>query len=156
MPTHTYVDQLLMEKLMQTTLQQPKPTPPGRLHSFLKDFVDPVPPHPPSLQSFMTEWLDSVGSDREELCRSDSYLPHADNLISRQLTRSAPVMGHTRDADGFVVPPTPLLPGPGHTEQMRMPDLSRRRTSLMPRLAQVDRLKGALLRIHLTGVGTWL
>ncbi|KAK3936243.1 hypothetical protein QBC46DRAFT_367034 [Diplogelasinospora grovesii] len=76
--------------------------------SFLKDFVDPLYPNPISVHTLVSEWLESVGSDREKHCRSDSYLHHLDDVpISRQLTRLAPEMGYTRDADGFVVPPTP-------------------------------------------------
>lgn len=103
--------QLLTEEVTQTTLQQPEPRPPKRPYaSFLKDFVDPIHPHPrpESLHALVSEWLESVGSDREKRCRSDSHLHHLDHdPVSRQLTRSAPEVGYTRDADGFAVPPTP-------------------------------------------------
>lgn len=96
---------------MQTALQQPKPKPSTRAYaSFLKDFIDPVHPHPPpeSVHTSVSEWLDSVGSHREKRCRSDSHLDQTDDdPISRKFTRSAPEMAYTRDADGFVVPPTP-------------------------------------------------
>jgi hypothetical protein len=97
---------------MGQLIQQPKPNPPKRLYaSFLKDFVDPVhpDPRPASIHTFVSEWLESVGSDPEKRCRSDSQLNHLDgNLISRQLTRSAPEMDYTQDANGFVVPSTPV------------------------------------------------
>ncbi|KAI1274227.1 hypothetical protein F5Y07DRAFT_219128 [Xylaria sp. FL0933] len=96
----------------QTILQQPKPRHPYA--SFLGDFVDPVFPDPrlPSLHATIYEWLDSVGSDREKRCRSDSYLYHSDDhLISRQYTRSASEMDHPRDADGFAMPLTPASGG---------------------------------------------
>ncbi|KAI0403527.1 hypothetical protein F4802DRAFT_292129 [Xylaria palmicola] len=99
----------------KATLQQPEPRPPKRPYaSFLKDFVDPVHPHPrpESLHTFVSEWLESVGSDREKRCRSDSHLHHSEHdPVSRQLTRSAPEMDYTRDADGFAVPPTPASTG---------------------------------------------
>ncbi|KAH8889896.1 hypothetical protein GQ53DRAFT_766357 [Thozetella sp. PMI_491] len=75
---------------------------------FLEDFVDPVHPNPTSVHTFVSEWLESIGSDREKECRSDSHLQRSDgDFISRQLTRSAPEMSYRRDAGGFVVPPTP-------------------------------------------------
>jgi hypothetical protein len=100
---------------VQTTLQQPKPEPPKRLYtSFLKDF-DAVHPHPrpESLYEAISEWLKSIGSDREKRCRSDSHLYRSDDdPVSRRLTRSAPEMSCTRDADGFAVPPTLASTGP--------------------------------------------
>ncbi|KAK0727124.1 hypothetical protein B0T26DRAFT_737918 [Lasiosphaeria miniovina] len=90
-------------KLVQTTLQQPKPNQ-HPYASFLKDFVDPVhpAPGPASVHTFVSEWLESVGSDRDKHCRSDSHLHHSDgDHILRQLTRSAPEMGYTRYVDGF-------------------------------------------------------
>ena len=96
---------------MQTALQQPKPKPSTRPYAlFLKDFIDPVSPHPrpESVHTSVSEWLESVGSHREKRCRSDSHLNHGDDdLISRKKRRSVPEMAYTRDADGFVVPPTP-------------------------------------------------
>ncbi|CAJ2510568.1 Uu.00g095370.m01.CDS01 [Anthostomella pinea] len=90
---------------------KPKPNPPKHPYaSFLKDFVEPVHPAagPASIHNFVSEWLESVGSDREKQSRSDSHLHHLDDVpISRQLARSAPEMGHTRDADRFMLPPTP-------------------------------------------------
>ncbi|KAK3373232.1 hypothetical protein B0T24DRAFT_593463 [Lasiosphaeria ovina] len=85
-------------RLSKTNLQQPAPKRPRA--SFLEDHVGPT--------DTISEWLESVGSDRERRCRSDSYL-HAssDDLISRNLTRSAPQMAYNRDADGYAVPPTP-------------------------------------------------
>ncbi|KAK3376569.1 hypothetical protein B0T24DRAFT_222385 [Lasiosphaeria ovina] len=85
-------------RLSKTNLQQPAPKRPRA--SFLEDHVGPT--------DAISEWLESVGSDREKRCRSDSYL-HAssDDPISRNLTRSAPQMAYNRDADGYAVPPTP-------------------------------------------------
>ncbi|KAI5861294.1 hypothetical protein GGS23DRAFT_598461 [Durotheca rogersii] len=94
------------EKTDKTTLQQPRPQPPRRPYaSFLRDSVDPV--HPESVDTFVSEWLESVGSERKEHCRSDSQLHRLDSPVSRQLARSAPEMGSRRDADKFVIPPTP-------------------------------------------------
>lgn len=101
----------LIGQLAQTTLQQPKPNHPKHPYaSFLKDFVDPVhpAPGPASVHTFVSEWLESVGSDREKQCRSDSHLHRSnDDPVSRNLARSAPDMVYTRDADGYAVPPTP-------------------------------------------------
>ncbi|KAJ2898295.1 hypothetical protein MKZ38_004020 [Zalerion maritima] len=97
-----------------TTLQQPKPKLPTYPYaSFLRDFVEPVPPNrPESVHTFVSEWLESVGSDREKRCRSDSHLRRSNSPVPRQLTRSAPEMAYTRDADGFMVPQTPASIGP--------------------------------------------
>ncbi|KAK0723976.1 hypothetical protein B0T21DRAFT_372923 [Apiosordaria backusii] len=99
-----------VEQAAENTLLQPKPTIPGRLYaSFLSDFVDPPLPH----EARVSEWLESVGSDRENRCRSDSHLQHSrSNPISRKLTRSAPAMNSAKDADGFTIPPTPVSTGP--------------------------------------------
>lgn len=109
MPMFAHAGQSLIVELEQTTLQQPKPEPPKRSYaSFLKDFVDPVHSnYPESVHTFVSEWLESVGSEREKSCRSDSHLHHSGDPVSRRLTRSAPEMGSKRDADGFAVPPTP-------------------------------------------------
>jgi hypothetical protein len=98
-----------MEDPMQTTLQQPKPRHPKRgLASFLIDFVDPVYPDQ-SLYAFISDWLESVGSDCEKRCRSDSHIRRSSaDLISRRLTRSAPEMSYARNADEFLVPPKPV------------------------------------------------
>ncbi len=104
-----------MEKLLQTIQQQPKPLPLKRPHaSFLEDSFDQLPSsparkryRPESVDSFVTEWLESE-SYRERHCRSDTLLGHSDGEpIPRRLTKSAPNMGYTRDADGFALPPTP-------------------------------------------------
>ncbi|KAI0868062.1 hypothetical protein GGS24DRAFT_514118 [Hypoxylon argillaceum] len=102
-----------VERVSKTTLQQPKPEPPKRPYArFLQDFLDPIrPDHPGSVRTFISDWLESVGSDREKHCRSDSYLHYSDEPVPRQLTRSAPEMGFTVDADGFAVPPTPASTG---------------------------------------------
>ncbi|KAJ8107781.1 hypothetical protein ONZ43_g6628 [Nemania bipapillata] len=89
-------------RLSKTDLQQPAPKHPRA--SFLEDHVE--------LTDTISEWLESVGSDRERRCRSDSYL-HAssDDLISRSRTKSAPQMAYNRDTDGYAVP---LTPGPSY------------------------------------------
>lgn len=94
---------------MQTALQQPKPKPSTRQYaSFLKGFIDPVHPSRSESDTSVSKWLESVGSDREKRCRSDSHLDHGDDdLILRENTRSAPEMACPRDADGFVMPPPP-------------------------------------------------
>ncbi|KAK0613145.1 hypothetical protein B0T17DRAFT_511485 [Bombardia bombarda] len=95
----------------KTALYQPQPKPFKHPYAaFLRDFVDPIypGPGPTSVHTFVSEWLKSVGSDREKHCRSDSHLYYSDDVpISRQLTKSAPEVGYTRDADRFAVPPTP-------------------------------------------------
>lgn len=100
-----------VDKLEQTAPHQPKPKPPKHPYaSFLRDFIDPVHLDPclASVHTVVSEWLESVGSDREKHCRSDSHLQRSTNdPVSRDLTRSAPEMGYTQDADGFAVPPTP-------------------------------------------------
>ncbi|KAI0480158.1 hypothetical protein GGR56DRAFT_256520 [Xylariaceae sp. FL0804] len=85
-------------RLSKTDLQQPAPKHPRA--SFLEDHVE--------LTDTISEWLESIGSDREKRCRSDSYL-HAssDDPISRNLTKSAPQVAYNRGADGDAVPPTP-------------------------------------------------
>ncbi|KAF2245255.1 hypothetical protein BU26DRAFT_522349 [Trematosphaeria pertusa] len=85
-------------RLFETNLQQPAPKRPRA--SFLEDHV--------GLTDRISGWLESIGSDREKRCRSDSYL-HAssDDPIPRNRTRSAPQMAYNRDADGYAMPPTP-------------------------------------------------
>ncbi|KFH41756.1 hypothetical protein ACRE_075200 [Hapsidospora chrysogenum ATCC 11550] len=91
-------------------LQHPKPKPPYA--SFLEDFVDPVHQgRADSSGSLVLGWLESVGSDRETRCRSDSHLDPSESPIPRQLARSAPEMSQTLDADGFAVPLTPASAG---------------------------------------------
>jgi hypothetical protein len=110
MTTVAHAHPQLTEQLVQTTLQQPKPNPPKHSYaSFLEDFIDPVhlSPGPASVHTFVSKWLESVGSNREKHCRSDSFHRSKDVPISRQLTRSVPEIDRTRDADGFVVPPPP-------------------------------------------------
>ncbi|KAI1106983.1 hypothetical protein F4804DRAFT_256427 [Jackrogersella minutella] len=95
-----------------TIIQHPKPKPAHA--AFLKKFVEPSQPGPrsSSVDSFVSEWLQSVGSNRNTRCRSDSCLSQlVSEPVSRQLAKSAPQMGHTRDADGFTVPPTPVSTG---------------------------------------------
>ena len=121
MATSLHTNQRLMEKFVQTVQrqQQLKPLPFKRSHaSFLEELVDPplsspAPKryHPESVDSFVTQWLES-GSEsesyRERHCRSDTLLGHSDgDLLPRRLTKSAPSMECKRDADGFVLPPTP-------------------------------------------------
>lgn len=106
---------------VQTALRQPKPKPPKRPYaSFLEDFVDPAHPNhrTESVYTFISNWLETVGSDRAKRCRSDSHLERSESdPISRQLTRSAPEMSYRRDADGFVVPPTPASTRSRHSFQ---------------------------------------
>jgi hypothetical protein len=84
------------------TIQQPKPTTiKSRHNSFLSDFVDPVYPDPRhgSINIFVSKWLESIGSDQKERCRSDSHLHRLDDdLILKEITKSAPEMSCTRDA----------------------------------------------------------
>ncbi|KAH6982359.1 hypothetical protein BKA56DRAFT_550312 [Ilyonectria sp. MPI-CAGE-AT-0026] len=88
-------------------LQHPKPKPPYAC--FLEKFIHPSQPGPYSL---VLEWLESIGSDRDKRCRSDSYLDLADDgPIPRQFTRSAPAMTNIQDADGFMVPLIPASTG---------------------------------------------
>ncbi|KAF4632617.1 hypothetical protein G7Y89_g5508 [Cudoniella acicularis] len=83
--------------------------------SFLEDSVDQLPSGPTPKrhrpESVVTQWVESIsGSEfyRERHCRSDTLLGHPDGeLIPRRLTKSVPNMEYTRDADGFVMPPTP-------------------------------------------------
>ncbi|KAJ4308166.1 hypothetical protein N0V84_012254 [Fusarium piperis] len=82
--------------------------------SFLDEFADPFQPSPQANteHSFVLEWLESLGSDRDTRCRSDSHLQATDdNAIPRRLARSAPAMSYTRDSDGFTVPPMPASTG---------------------------------------------
>ncbi|KAH7322494.1 hypothetical protein B0I35DRAFT_476442 [Stachybotrys elegans] len=92
-------------------LQHPKPKP--RYASFFDAFVDPPQPCPgaDSEHSLILEWLESVGSDRDTRCRSDSHLNPVDDKPPRRFTRSAPEMGSRRDADGFMAPMIPASTG---------------------------------------------
>lgn len=96
-------------------LQQPKPRPSNPHTSFLKSFVDPLDLDDRSGfgNSVVSNWLESLcGLEREKHCQSDSYLYRpATHPVSRNITKSAPAMGGTRDADGFAVPPTPASTG---------------------------------------------
>ena len=102
----------------------------------------------------LSKWLQSVGSDRETRCRSDSYLRRSDNSPpQRQLTRSEPGMAYTRDVDGFMVPQVPASIGPRSyradvdTGSIEPPDIT------LPRVAQIHHfLVGALLRTRFTAV----
>ncbi|PHH90658.1 hypothetical protein CDD83_3021 [Cordyceps sp. RAO-2017] len=100
----------------KTTLQQPEPRRSKRSYaSFLDDFADEALVHrrPELLCTFVSEWLESVESDREKHCRSDSHLhPSDEQPVARLRTRSAPVMVKARDIGGFTVPPTPSSTGP--------------------------------------------
>ncbi|KAL7917041.1 hypothetical protein ACQKWADRAFT_307762 [Trichoderma austrokoningii] len=95
-----------------TTIQHPRPKPAHAV--FLGRFIEPSQPdpRPDSLDSFISEWLQSVGSNRNTHCRSDSFLAQLGNdPVPRQLAKSAPQVEHTRDADGFIIPPTPVSTG---------------------------------------------
>ncbi|TAQ85520.1 hypothetical protein B7494_g6176 [Chlorociboria aeruginascens] len=104
------------EQEAKTVQQQPKPLPLKRPHaSLLEDLVNPSPAPkrylPESVDSFVTQWVESAsGSEsyRGRHCRSDTLLSYLDgDIIPRRLTKSAPNMEYKRDADGFVLPPTP-------------------------------------------------
>ena len=113
-----YTSQRLMKKFVQS-VQQPKPLPLKQPYaSFLEGSVDQRPSgpalkkyRPEAVDNFVTRWVESnLGSEsyREKHCGSDSLLGHSDgDLISRRLTKSAPNMASTWDADRFAVPPTP-------------------------------------------------
>ena len=97
------------------SVQQPKPLPPKRPFTlFLEDSVDQLPSNPALKrhhpESVVIQWLESIsGSESywERHCRSDT-LDHSDGeLIPRRLTKSVPNVEYTRDAEGFVLPPTP-------------------------------------------------
>jgi hypothetical protein len=83
-----------MDEVLQTILQQLKRKDLKRSALF-KDFVGVAHsvPFPDSASSFVSEWLESVGSE--------------DHPIPRRLTKSAPEMEYSQDAEGFMVPPTP-------------------------------------------------
>ncbi|KAI0398795.1 hypothetical protein F4802DRAFT_613655 [Xylaria palmicola] len=94
------------EKPNNGPIHQPKPKRPRA--SFLHDPTDPVRPCrvPDSLNAFVSDWIESIESDREKHCRSDTHLYYSDDdPVPRGFARSAPEM--VRDADGFAVPPTP-------------------------------------------------
>jgi len=81
-----------MYENVQTTLQQPEPTPPKRLYaSFLKDFVDPAHPSPcsPSVHTFISEWLESIGLDQDTRCQLGSYLHDSDCDLTLPATKRA-------------------------------------------------------------------
>ena len=124
--------------IMDGGVSQPKPKPfKDSYASFLKDFVDPVHsgPHSTSVHSFVSEWLESIGTDREKRCRSDSHLHYSNGeLISRHLTRSEPSMGYTKDADGFTLPLPPTLASIGSrsTEHGQMILLSPPAFAILP------------------------
>ena len=102
---------------------QPKPLPPTRQYTlFLKDFDDQSSSSPAlkrycpeSVDSFVTQWVEaSSGSEsyRERHCWSENFLGHlTDAYLSRRLTKSAPSIKATPDADQFVVSPTPASTG---------------------------------------------
>ncbi|KAH6624161.1 hypothetical protein B0J18DRAFT_169615 [Chaetomium sp. MPI-SDFR-AT-0129] len=91
----------------KTTLRQAKPSPPRHPYALvLKDFVDPVhsSPCPASVHTFVSEWLESVDSDQEKHCLSDSH-------------------------HGFTVPPVPASTGSrsrraSHAESVAPSDLT--------------------------------
>lgn len=75
----------------QPILQQLEPK--RTYASFLNDFVDPIHPDPAldSTRTFVPKWLDSVGSEREKSCQSNTHLHRSNgSTILRQLMRSAP------------------------------------------------------------------
>ncbi|KAF2174383.1 hypothetical protein K469DRAFT_796720, partial [Zopfia rhizophila CBS 207.26] len=100
---------------------KPKPLPPKRPYAtFLEDSIG-SPSNLAlgkycldSVDSFVTAWVVDTSllsqSYRERHCRSDSVLGSSNSdFIPRRLTKSAPNMDSSRDAKGFIVPPTPPL-----------------------------------------------
>ncbi|KAI0006533.1 hypothetical protein F4779DRAFT_629738 [Xylariaceae sp. FL0662B] len=97
-----------------TIIQHPTPKKPSYA-VFLERCVEPSQPWPcsGSPDSFISAWLESVGSDRNTRCRSDSCLDQpTSEPVPRQDAYSAPQMGHARDAGGFTLPPAPASTGP--------------------------------------------
>ncbi|KAI0097591.1 hypothetical protein GGR51DRAFT_552968 [Nemania sp. FL0031] len=129
-------------------LQQPKPKPSTQPYAlFLKNYIDPASLHsgPESIYTSVSEWLESVGSDREKYCRSDSYLDHGDDgLLSRENTRSAPVVAYTRDADGLAVPPTP--PSIGSRSEVSAGGVSDARSGVSARSSAKSLVEDAFYR----------
>lgn len=76
-----------------------------------------------SLHSFVSEWLESVKPPRHTRPRSQSEshldISHPKSSPVLQRSRSIPTMAYSRDADGFVVPPTPASPGSGSLSRSR-------------------------------------
>ncbi|OAA62644.1 hypothetical protein SPI_04184 [Niveomyces insectorum RCEF 264] len=101
---------------MQTTLQQPKPSK-RPYAAFLADSTDTARPPAGSELSHASisilEWLESIGSGRVKRSRSNCCREHdcEGHPVSRRLARSAPATSSTRDADNFIVPPTPVSTG---------------------------------------------
>ncbi|KAI5925494.1 hypothetical protein F4810DRAFT_658892 [Camillea tinctor] len=112
----TKLSDTLKEQLLNTiagddgesTLKHPKPKPAHA--TFLKKFRDSFQPNPhfSSGDSFIYDWLESVGTDRNTRCRSDSCLSQlTSDPFPRHRARSAPQMGSTRDVDMSSIPQTP-------------------------------------------------
>ncbi|KAF7861552.1 hypothetical protein EAF04_008114 [Stromatinia cepivora] len=115
-PSRAQFQEYLCPPQTPKTVQQPKPLPLKRPHaSFLEDSANQLPSSPAPKryrpESVVTQWIESIsGSEsyRERYCRSDTLLGYSNSeLIPRRLTKSAPNMEYIRDADGFVMPPTP-------------------------------------------------
>ncbi|TVY85513.1 hypothetical protein LSUE1_G004890 [Lachnellula suecica] len=99
--------------------QQPKPLRAKRPYaSFLESPVELSPSSPTrkrycpeSVDSSVVQWVESAPASksyRERHCRSDTFLAQPDaDIICRRLTKSAPTMEYSQDADGYTVPPTP-------------------------------------------------
>ncbi|KAI1173950.1 hypothetical protein F4777DRAFT_600047 [Nemania sp. FL0916] len=79
----------------QLGIEQPQPQPAnGPFASFLRDFVDPPQQTRPKsiVDTHVFEWLDSVGLDREEHCRSDSFISNSsisNSYISNSFTSNS-------------------------------------------------------------------
>ncbi|KAI0593327.1 hypothetical protein F4775DRAFT_608073 [Biscogniauxia sp. FL1348] len=76
-----------------TTIQHPKPKPAHA--AFLKNFVESshIDPRSGSLDSFVSDWLESLGSDQNTRCRSDSCPNPLDSeSVPGEVARSAPQM----------------------------------------------------------------
>ncbi len=98
-----------MASRKQTAVLQPKPK--RSYASFLRDFADSVNPRlcpesaPESVDTFVSAWLESLGSDHESRCKSDSHLHLPDDdPVPRKLARSVPDIPYTMSTDGLNVP----------------------------------------------------
>ncbi|KAI0538473.1 hypothetical protein GGR58DRAFT_501136 [Xylaria digitata] len=91
----------LLTDILQPILQQPRPRRANESFApFLRDFVDsPLHGRPGFVHSFVSKWLESVVSDRETHCKSDSYLYcSTDESIPTKRTRSAPESNSINDS----------------------------------------------------------
>ncbi len=71
------------------------------------------------VHAHVIKWLESVGSDGPQRCRSEGRVQRSDDgPFQRQSTRSAPPIGRMREAYGSVIVPMPTSPtsGPYHDD----------------------------------------